>query len=342
VEARIRAAALTNFFEVSRDLGLDPQPLLRQVGLRRAELDDPDKWIPAAACVALLEAAATTSGCETFGLRMAESRRLSSFGPLSLLISLQPTVRAALLTTIQYRDLINESVALLLEDVGQTAIIRQEVIANTPCRQATELAIGVVFRLCRGGLGTHWRPVSVNFAHPAPADTQVHWRIFGCPLAFGSELNGMACRSADLDAPNPNADLAMARYAQRFVDLLPRLRGRNVSHDVRCAITLMLPMGRANSESVAEALALSVRTMQSRLDEAGESFSGILNEVRCELASRFVENTDYSMLHVAQLLGYTSASAFSRWFSTQFGMPPIERRAQRAAPTPSGDRPKPE
>jgi AraC-like DNA-binding protein len=288
--------------------------------------------------VAVLEAAATATGCETFGLRMAESRRLSSFGPLSLLISLQPTVRAALLTTIQYRDLVNESVALMLEDVGETSIIRQEVMTNIAARQATELAIGVVFRLCRGGLGPNWRPTSVNFAHPAPTDTTIHWRIFGCPLAFGSELNGIVCRSSDLDVPNPHADPAMARYAQRFVDMLPRLRGRNVSHDVRCAVTLMLPMGKATSVAVAEALGLSVRRMQGKLDEAGETFTGILNDVRGDLAKRYVDNTDYSMLHVAQLLGYTSASAFSRWFSGEFAMPPIEWRARSKVQTPAPDR----
>ncbi len=329
METLVRAAALTNFFEVASDLGLNPQPLLRAARLNRALLADPDQRIPVNACAALLEAAAQASGCPTFGLRMAESRQLSDFGVMSLLISQQPTLRDALATIIAYRHLVNESVAILLEAAGEAVIIRQEVMLDTPSRQATELAIGVVFRLCRALLGPNWRPLSVNFTHAAPADLAVHRRMFGGPLEFGGEFNGIVSRAADLDAPNPTGDPAMARYAQRFVDALPRANAPSIGRDVRHAVYLMLPMGRATCEAVAQGLGLSLRTMQRQLDDAGENFTDILNEVRRELARRYVENPQYSLLRVSELLGYGSASAFTRWFCAQFGEPPVAWRRKQ-------------
>jgi len=334
LEPLIRAGALTNFFEVARSLGLNPQPLLQQVKLSRALLEDPDQRVPTSACVALLEAAATTTGCMTFGLRMAESRQLSDFGVISLLISQQPSLRAALATVIRYRHLVNDSVAMLLEDAGKAVIIRQEVASDVASRQAAELAIGVVFRMCSALLGANWQPLSVNFTHGAPADVQVHRRLFGCPLEFNSEFNGIVCLAADLDKPNPNADPAMARYAQRFIETLPRVSKHSITHDVRSAIYLMLPMGRATSESVAQGLGMSLRTMQRELDEAGETFTKLLNEVRCELATRYVANPQYSLLRVAELLGYGSPSSFTRWFSAQFGMAPAVWRANNAGQPP--------
>ncbi len=326
METQIRAAALAHFFEVAQSLGLNPQPLLRQASLSRAMLQDPDQRVPASAVVALLEAAAQASGCPTFGLRMAESRQLSDFGAMSLLISQQPTLRAALATLIRYRHLVNDSIALLLEDVGKAVVIRQELVSAAGSRQATELAIGVLARMGSALLGARWQPVSVNFTHAAPADLRVHRRLFACPLAFNSEFNGIVCLAADLDAPNPGADPAMARYAQRFVDALPHPGGGAIGHEVRSAIYLLLPMGRATSAAVAQGLGLSLRTMQRQLDEAGETFSGILNEVRRELAQRYVENPQYSLTRVSGLLGYASPAAFSRWFSAQFGMAPVARR----------------
>ena len=71
---QIRAAALTNYFEVAAHLRLNPQPLLRKVGLSRARLADPEQRIPLDAVIELLEASAKASRCPTFGLRMAESR----------------------------------------------------------------------------------------------------------------------------------------------------------------------------------------------------------------------------------------------------------------------------
>ncbi|MNM82272.1 HTH-type transcriptional regulator VirS [compost metagenome] len=104
----------------------------------------------------------------------------------------------------------------------------------------------------------------------------------------------------------------------------------SIGRDVRNAVYLMLPMGRATCEAVAQGLGLSLRTMQRQLDEAGETFTDILNEVRRELALRYVENPHYAMLRVAELLGYSSASTFTRWFSIQFGEPPLAWRRRHA------------
>jgi len=328
LETLIRAAALTNFFNVAQERGLNVQPLLRRAGLKQSLLADPDFRVPLGACVTLLEAAAAASGCDNFGLRMAESRQLADFGIVSLLISRQPSLRAALATLIRYRHLVNDSIAMLLEEAGNAVIIRVEVVAGVPSRQAEELAMGVVFRLCGALLGGRWQPLSVSFTHAAPADPRVHRRLFRCALDFNSQFNGIVCAVADLDAPNPHADPAMARYAQRVVDALPRPADQSVAHEVRGAIALLLPMGRATGASVAQGLGLSLRTMQRALDAEGASFNGILNDVRREQATRHVENPQVPISQVAALLGYGSPSTFTRWFAGQFGVPPSTWRTR--------------
>lgn len=326
----VRAAVLTNFFEVARALHLEQHALLRGVGLKRSLLEDPDQLIPAPAAVALLEAAVAASGCETFGLRMAESRQLSDFGVLSLLISHQPTLRAGLETIIDYRHLLNETLATHIEEAGKMVVIRQEVVSDHPSRQATELAVGVLFRMCGALLGHRWRPYGVSFTHGAPADLDVHRRVFACPVEFGSEFNGIVCAAADLDAPNPAADPVMARYARQFVETLSPANAPSIGLDVRKAIYLMLPMGRASSKYVAQGLGLSVRTMQRQLDESGENFKQLLNDVRRELAERYIGNPQYSMGRISELLGYGSPCSFTRWFQTQFGMAPVDWRTRHA------------
>ena len=68
--------------------------------------------------------------------------------------------------------------------------------------------------------------------------------------------------------------------------------------------------------------------MQRRLDESGLSFSQVLNAVRCELAQRYITHTPHSMGRVAEQLGYSNLSSFTRWFSAQFGMPPATWRSR--------------
>ncbi|MFZ6049722.1 AraC family transcriptional regulator [Pseudomonas sp. CR3202] len=326
----VRAAALTNYIEVAQHLGLNPQQLLRQVGLSQSLIDNPDQRLPTSAVAALLEESARAANCPTFGLRMAESRQLSDFGVISLLLSHQPTLRDALDVIVNYRHLLNESLALYVDEVGKTVILREEIISDTsaPMRQGMELAIGVLFRMCSALLGSNWRPLSVNFSHDAPPELQLHRRVFGCKMEFGSEFNGIVCQVADLDKPNPLADPAMARHAQRLVETLPGAARQSTLNDVRKAIYLLLPMGRSTIEQIAQSLGLNVRTLQRRLEESQVTFSDLINEARRDLVLRYMENPRYSLSRIADLLGYSVPSSFTRWFTCQFGKSPAAWRRE--------------
>ncbi|WP_256735003.1 AraC family transcriptional regulator [Variovorax sp. dw_954] len=331
---RVRAAALTHFPEVAESLGFDPREALRHAGLNLNLLKHPEQRISTDAVVALLEASAAGSGCATFGLRMAQSRKLSSFGVASMLITHQATLRDALVTTIENRYLFNESLAMELEEAGGVAILRQEVISTKPSPQAAELAVGVLFRMCSDLIGAQWRPSSVNFTHSAPSDLRLHRRVFACRLEFDSEFNGIVFAAADLAAPNPQADPAVARYARQLIESLSQ-QSQSHKHpivpEVRKAIYLMLPTGRATVESVAQALGMSVRSMQRQLDEAGTSFTLLLNAVRSALAPRYLENPKFNLGRISERLGYSKQGSFTRWFTAQFGQLPSNWREREEA-----------
>ena len=69
--------------------------MMRKAGLSPRCLDDHDTPINVAAVRALLEASAAAAGVEDFGLRMAQGRRLSNLGPMSILLRESPTARQA-------------------------------------------------------------------------------------------------------------------------------------------------------------------------------------------------------------------------------------------------------
>jgi len=324
-----RAAVLAHYEEVARKLGLNPQVLLRKVGLTSQMISIPTNMIPMDSTVALMDFTAKASGCDTVGLMMAEARSLADFGPISLLLVQQPSVRAALHTISQYRHILNESLGLYVEDVGKTSLIREEIVTDYPgnASQSSDMAVGVLMVLFRAILGPQWRPQSVHFTHQAPQDLQIYRRLFRCSLQFNSDFNGVVCLSADLDKPNMQADAAMAKYAESFMDALPKPGRSSVVQDVRRSVYLLLPMGRASIEQVASGLGVNARTLQRRLDDAGVSFSTILNDVRRELAQRYIENTTYSMGRVAAMLGYANLSSFTRWFTAQFERAPSRLRS---------------
>jgi len=324
----VRAAGLTGFAEVMHALGGDPDKALRRAGLR-AVVRDPDQLIEAAMVAQLVEDAAEAMQCDTFGLRMAESRELSHFGVLSLLLLHQPTLRQALATLIAYSHLLNESLAIQMEDAGGVVILREDIVTPQPMRQSVDLAIGVLYRMCAALLHERWRPQRVCFAHSAPGDLSVHRRLFACRVQFDAEFNGIVCKAADLNEPNPLADPVLARYAQTLVDAQSSARGASTGQQVRRAIYLLLPTGRATCKGVAQGLGRSMRTLQRTLDAEGLSFTALLDQVRRELAQRYLANPHYDMGQIAAMLGYGSHSAFTRWFSAQFDCAPQEWRNRK-------------
>jgi AraC-like DNA-binding protein len=332
----VRSAALSNYAEVATWAGLDPGAMLRGVGVDLRALTDPDVRIPAESVVELLELSASRSGCETFGLRMAETRRLSDLGALSLLITHQPTMRDALTTVVEHRSLLNPALVIAMEESAGVVVVREEflVTGRGPMRQAYELAIGVLFRMFRAVLGARWRPHSVNFAHAPPMDLTPHRRLFGAVCEFDSPFYGLTCASADLQAPNPSADPALARFAEHYVRTLPNAAPGSVDEDVRKAIVLLLADGQASIGQVAARLGLTERTLQRRLLAEGVDFSCLLNDIRRELAARYAVNATLPLSHVAGMVGYSRQSSFSRWFASEFGMTPSAWRRRGAVPPP--------
>jgi AraC-like DNA-binding protein len=252
---------------------------------------------------------------------------------ISLLLMHQPTLRQVLLTLIEHLYLVNETQAIQLEDVGGLVILREELVAPMAARQSTELAIGVLYRMCEALLGERWQPPSVSFTHGPPSSQAFHRRFFKCRVNFDGAFNGLVCRAVDLDVPNPSADPVLAAYARSMVAALPHDRQRSIEQEVRKAIYLMLPTGRATCKSVAQGLGKSMRTLQRELDGRKLTFKLLINEVRQELARRYVANHRYSLGEIAVMLGYSSHSAFTRWFGAQFGCSPESWRS-RSAPSP--------
>jgi AraC-like DNA-binding protein len=335
METMVRARSLNGYFQVVRRLGFNPAEALRQAGLDPANLADPEQLVPVAATCQLMEITAISAVCPTLGLQMAEVRQELDFGVLGLLLAHKRTLREVLQAIIQYRHLLNQALAIELESEDDMVVIREEVIADSPLplRQANELALGVLARTCSALLGAHWKPRAVNFTHAAPADASLHRRFFGCPLVFNSDFNGIVCAAADLDRPNPNADPELVRYAESLAEPLNVSGPDAIVQEVRRAIYLLLPLERASVEQVAEHLHFSVRTLQRQLEGADSSFSELVEEVRHNLAVRYMMNPSYRIGRVAALLGYTRQASFTRWFIAGFGMTPRAWRAQQAGPS---------
>lgn len=326
----VRVAALTGYFETMATLGIDPTNLLREQGLDRDMLANSEYLIPARATMRLLERSANVAGCLTLGLRMVEGRSLANLGATALLIAHQATLRKTLEALQQFRSRINSTLTLHFDEGLKETILREDFQLSSPesSRQASELALGVLARLCRASLGDAWAPHMVCFAHHAPPrmELPIYSRVFGCPAQFDCAFNGIVIASADLDKPNVRADEHLALHAHHLLVAAMNPESRTTRQDVEQLLKVLLPTGRATIQICARSLGVTVRTLQRMLDAEAVSFSQLLNNARTQLAVQYLSNPRMRVTDVADLLGYNSIGAFSRWFTQCFGKSPRDWR----------------
>jgi AraC-like DNA-binding protein len=317
--ALVRAAALTGYAEVARASGLDPVRMADASTIPRTALDNPDLKISAAAVGKLLEASAARSGLEDFGLRLARKRRLSNLGAVGLMLREQPTLRRALEALIQYGWLQTESLAWRIEETGDVVVVYPLIGRGENQRQSVELIVAVFVRALRSLLGESWRPQLVSFVHAPPKSRETHRRVFECDLAFNQDFVGIVCARRDLDLSIPDADPVMAREIARYVELLARSPHKNLRDKVRELVNATLPAGQCTAERVSQRLGFDRRTLHRKLAQEGTTFSQIVEQVRARLDATYRKDGTRRLSTIAELLGFASLSAFSRWHRKRSG-----------------------
>jgi AraC-like DNA-binding protein len=328
-----RAAALHGYPELARSLGLDPGPLLGRARLRAADLADPDGWVPATAVAWLLELTAVASGREDVGLLLAQQRRLSTLGRLSVVLREEPDVRSALQLLIRYEHTVNEAVRLELSDGRDAATVQVwlEMGEPVPVRQALELAVAALVGLVRSLRDPSWQPRAVCFEHTAPRVPTEHRALLGPVVRFDQDFSGLVLTPGELDLPNTMAvrgDPQLGTYTRQFLQFLPEPRDPGLLPRVRELVQALLPLGRCTMSRVARSLGTTPRTLHRHLAAAGESFAGVVETTRAGLAERYLAADRHSLTDIAYLLGFSAPSAFSRWFRRRFGCSPTQWRAR--------------
>jgi AraC-like DNA-binding protein len=106
---------------------------------------------------------------------------------------------------------------------------------------------------------------------------------------------------------------------------------------VENTIAPLLPHGKATAADVARQLGLSQRTFARRLSMEGITFSALLENLRSDLAGRYLVEGDMGVSEVAWLLGYREVGSFSHAFRRWTGKTPrqvlrSERRSRLEQP----------
>lgn len=326
----VRNVALTGYLEFIRAREIDPFPLLRSVGLQAADLLIPHQWIALDAAAQLLELSADATELEDIGIRLAENRKFTNLGPISVAAQGQPTVRDVLMVLHKYQHIRSDAIDLRVTEVEGIAKVSTEftITSVDQPKQFPEMTIWALIRLIRIVAGQTWRPFSICFTHDAPTGHTVHARVLGNSVKFGHTFNGFVFDAADLEIPNRLYDPLFRSFAMDYVDTITSPRPVDDLDRIRELIETTLPTRRCSIQQVAKTLGVNRITVYRLLARNGTSFSEMVNTTRLALAQRYVSQKTRTLTDTSRLLGFSELSAFSRWFRSEFGKSPSVWRSE--------------
>lgn len=330
-EATVSLRFSLPFFRVT---GSDPHEveILAREGITLRDFANPDTRIRHRASIELLERGLVRYG-PLLGLHAAERCEAGDFDALEYASRSCANLREANECSRRYMYLMHGAQEIRLIEEGDLAIWQQRITDDVPQPPAANdfaLASAVVY--ARRYTGKPCRHIEVHFQHAVPTDMAEYVRFFGdARFRMGMPCNALIFERSQLDLPmshaHPALHQAFEMHARALLERLKRTEG--VSGRVRQLLVDQLRGGDVSMPTIARRLAMSVATLRRRLAEEGTSHTEILDDVRAELAQKYLLDPSLAISEVAFLLGFAHVTAFYKAFRRwSKGLTPAEFRAQ--------------
>jgi len=269
-----------------------------------------------------------------FGFHLAQSPDLREFAFLYCVSASSETLGHALQKLTRYSAIANEGVSLTFLDGRIVGVaFHYTGVSRHLDRHQIEFFMVFLVRLCRQLTGLRLVPVRLRLAHRRGGQYLELSKFFGGNVEFGAAVDEVSFAPAIKNMPVVSADNHLNKLLITYCEdaLARRATPRDsLRASVENAIVPLLPHGEARLATVASRLGLSQRTLARRLAAESAIFSDVLQNLKVDLAWRYLADNDLSISQVAWLLGYQEVRSLTHAFKRLTGKTPRQARLRMA------------
>lgn len=305
--------------------GIAHQDLLARMRLSKAALTSPKTRISLNELAECFAYAAGHAPDPFFAYRAGLRLHVSAFGAYGFAILSSKDYRQTMRFAETYHRLVTP-----LTDIHFTEERGSGVWSFTPAVHEkidhlvysfiVEMVFGIAISLHRDVMGSLFRPRELRFAYPKPPHAAEYEQVFGSSVIFGRERNELVFDGAWLDGtPMLANEVAFATLRDFCKSQAAEFKGlEGVSGRVRQVV--LEKIARSLSfEQVAQVLNMSPRTLRRRLEDENTSYRQICDDLRMNMAIRYLRDTKLTVEQIADALGFSDSAnfrhAFHRWTS---------------------------
>lgn len=333
----INLGYLRAIFHFATATGVPLQPLLDIFGITPAKLDDDDYQVSVEHLDHVFCLLESLTGNAHVGMHSALHMSPSDLGVLGMLLMTcrQPSELFELHT--RYGKLISNATWPEYSQQGDQLCmtLHDSDPRHKLTRHRTEYSLTGWLRLARWILGETFSPVMLDVTFPAPEDCTELQRMFACPIEFESANTRLYFAIHAPVSMSASADSRLRKMLEvEAHQHVQRLRGMQSEIDaelvaIKHFIAEQLALGVPELARVAAHFGDAPRSFQRKLEARATRFTELVEQVRIELAQRWISDTQISLAELAMLLGFSDQSTFQRAFKRWFALTPGDYRRQQ-------------
>jgi AraC-like DNA-binding protein len=263
------------------------------------------------------------------GLHIGSKIFTNHHGPLGYLISSSPTAEAALKSLVKFVALRTQLLELELKEEGEglRLIVNEKADLQSARIFFLEALISLLINAFKTIFQRDLEGLKLELAYEAEGRETKYQEYFNCPISFSRKQTVLVFPKATAQLKNMMADAKAFRLAeiecQNLYDNLIANDGlKNKIEEIILNSENQFP----TLEEVAEELGMSKSTLIRKLSKSGISYKKIVNDIRYELATYYLIETQLPVESIAEKLGFQDTSNFSRVFKRWKNTSPSEFR----------------
>ena len=333
-ERAYESTKLAALFDVLVSRGHRPDEILRGVNLPVNEVHSPKARISLKQLMIACKNAIGLLSDRHLPFRVGTSIHISTYGMYGFAILCCPDFRKAMDFAARYHTLAAPLATIdFYEEKGFASwTIEPNVHAATDpqlYRFITEMQIGIHISLMRDIMGSAFAPYEICLTYPEARDFCLPADQAGCDIRFTSPTNQIVFQSTWLDQV---ASLGNKTTYPTIValcdDLLDDLKLRiGIAGKIR-ALLLRDIANPPTFAAMAKFLGANERSLRRQLRQQGLSFRGLLDELRTQIALKYLRTTKLANEDIALALGFSDAANFRRAFHRWTNKVPSEIRGE--------------
>lgn len=271
---------------------------------------------------------------DCFGLHLAQETDPREFGAIYYVSASSDTALDAVVNLMRFVRVVNAVEAFTLHKSGHQIVLEGRSITGIEGfgRHMFEYGDAVFLCVLRELTGKRIKPTLLEFDHERTTSKEELVAFFGCPIKFGCPVHRVVFERNELEAPLLTADSHLNQMVRGFLETALGKReyaSTPMRARVEKIVSKLLPNGKASVENVAREMSMSTRTIARRLADEGLTYTTLVDELRRDIALRYLENPELELTEIAWLLGYTEVSSFNHAFRRWQGRSPTAYRKKK-------------